>query len=100
MKAAMFKQAVEDDRCLERSETAIAAGLRTARGRRVAVTVRNISPDGFMAEGGSTIVPGVPVTLDLNGTEVEARIVWKRSGHIGGAFLEPIDRQTLQSLQA
>jgi hypothetical protein len=53
-----------------------------------------------MAEGGSTIVPGVPVTLDLNGTEVEARIVWKRSGHIGGAFLEPIDRQTLQSLQA
>ncbi|MDB5702709.1 MAG: hypothetical protein JWL66_2908 [Sphingomonadales bacterium] len=99
MKTAIFNQPAEDDRCLERSDIAIAAGLRTARGRRVAVTVRNISPNGFMAEGGSTMVPGVPVTLDLNGTIVPARIVWKRSGHIGGAFLEPIDGQTLKLLQ-
>jgi hypothetical protein len=90
---------VTDDRCLDRSDTAIAAGLRTERGRRVAVTVRNISSNGFMAEGGSTMVPGIPVTLDLNGTAVAARIVWKRSGHVGGAFLEPIDRQTLKLLQ-
>jgi hypothetical protein len=100
MSKALINQPVEDERRLDRSDIAIAAGLRTARGRRVAVTVRNISPDGFMAEGGASMVPGVPVTLDLNGTAVEARIVWKRSGHIGGAFLNPIDRATLSELKS
>jgi hypothetical protein len=95
MSTALYTPIIEDDRRLDRSEIAIAAGLRTTRGRRVAVTIRNISINGFMAEGGGTMLPGLPVTLDLNGTVLEARIVWKRSGHIGGAFLQPIDRETL-----
>lgn len=99
MKTAVYSSVMEDDRVLDRSEIAIAAGLRTARGRKIAVTVRNISPEGFMAEGGGTMVPGVPVTLDLNGAALEARIVWKRSGHIGGSFLHPIDAEILGSLK-
>lgn len=100
MSTALYTPIVEDDRQLDRAEIAIAAGLRTARGRRVAVTVRNISTNGFMAEGGGTMVPGLPVTLDLNGIILEARIVWKRSGHVGGAFLQPIDSELLARLNA
>lgn len=98
MKTALFTPIIEDDRRIDRSEIAIAAGLRTARGRRVAIIVRNLSADGFMAEGGGTMIPGVPVTLDLNGTLLEARIVWKRAGHIGGAFLDPISAETLKAI--
>jgi len=98
MNTALYTPIVEDERRPDRADIALAAGLRTARGRRVAVTIRNISTDGFMAEGGGTMVPGLPVTLDLNGTILQARIVWKRSGHVGGAFLQPIDGETLTRL--
>lgn len=98
MKTALYTPIIEDDRRFDRSDIAIAAGLRTARGRRVAITIRNISTDGFMAEGGGTMVPGVLVTLDLNGTPLESRIVWKRAGHIGGAFLNPITSEVLNAI--
>jgi hypothetical protein len=98
MNTALYTPIVDDDRRLHRADIAIAAGIRTARGRRIPVTVRNISTNGFMAEGGANMVPGVPVTLDLNGTTIEARIVWKRAGHVGGAFLNPIDGETLAGL--
>jgi hypothetical protein len=98
MKSALYTPIIDDDRRIDRSEMAIAAGLRTARGRRVAITVRNISTNGFMAEGGSTMVPGIPVTLDLNGILLEARIIWKRAGHVGGAFLSPITGEVLSAI--
>jgi hypothetical protein len=98
MKTALYAPNIEDDRRIERSELGIAAGLRTARGRRVAIIIRNISTDGFMAEGGGTMIPGVPVTLDLNGTLLEARIVWKRAGHVGGAFLSPVASEVLNAI--
>ncbi|WP_367271434.1 PilZ domain-containing protein [Sphingomonas sp.] len=91
---------VADDRRPDRAHIAVAAGLRTARGTRLAITVRNISLNGFMAEGGRTMMPGAPVALDMNGIVIEARIIWKRAGHIGGAFLQPIDGATLIVLEA
>lgn len=100
MSTALYKPIVEDERRLDRADIALAAGLRNTRGRRVAVTVRNISINGFMAEGGTSMVPGIPVSLDLNGAVFEARIVWKRGGHVGGAFLAPIDPETVASLNA
>lgn len=99
MNTAIHTPIVEDERLLDRAEIALVGELRTARGRRVAVTVRNVSPQGFMAEGGSRMVPGLAVTLALNGLELEARIVWNRSGHVGGSFVQPIETATLANLQ-
>jgi len=87
-----------DERIAERLEVDIAAGLRSLPGRRVPVLLRNVSIDGFMAEGGETLIPGVPVMLDLfDGRGFPARIVWKRDGHCGGAFATPLDSATLAS---
>lgn len=87
-----------DERGAERVEIEIAAGLRSLPGRRVPVVLRNVSVDGFMAEGGGSLVPGMPVMLDLfDGRGFPARIVWKRDGHCGGAFATPLDAVTLAS---
>jgi PilZ domain len=87
-----------DEREAERTEVEIAAGLRSHPGRRVPVLLRNVSSDGFMAEGGETLVPGMPVMLDLfDGRGFPARIVWKREGYCGGAFTTPLDAATLAS---
>ncbi|CAN5240833.1 hypothetical protein BH09PSE3_BH09PSE3_13350 [soil metagenome] len=98
MSIALYKPIVEDERRLGRADVTVAAGLRTERGRRVPVTIRNISTNGFMAEGGGAMTPGLLVLLDLNGTAYEARIVWKRGGHVGGAFTQPIDSEALARL--
>jgi hypothetical protein len=87
-----------DERGAERIDTEIAAGLRSLPGRRVPVVLRNVSIDGFMAEGGEPLLPGMPVMLDLfDGRGFPARIVWKRDGHCGGAFTTPLDAATLAS---
>lgn len=87
-----------DGRGGERTEVDIAAELRSLPGRRVPVRLRNVSMDGFMAEGGETLVPGMAVMLDLfDGRGFSARIVWKRDGHCGGAFATPLDAATLAS---
>jgi hypothetical protein len=92
------KYRTADERGAERIEIGIAAGLRSLPGRRVPVIVRNVSIDGFMAEGGETLVPGMPVMLDLfDGRSFSARIVWKRAGCCGGAFTTPLDAATLAS---
>jgi hypothetical protein len=100
MSTALYNPIVEDDRRLNRSEIAIPGRLRGEKGRGVSVTVLNISVDGFMAEGGGKIPSGLPVTLDISGTVLQARIVWKRSGHVGGAFLQPIGAETLTRLNS
>ncbi len=88
-----------DERGAERVEIEIAAGLRSLPGRRMPVVLRNVSVDGFMAEGGDTLVPGMPVMLDLfDGRGFPARIVWKRDGHCGGAFATPLDAATLATI--
>lgn len=89
-----------DERAAERLEVDIAAGLRSQPGRRrVPILIRNVSIHGFMAEGGANLLPGMPVILDLfDGRSIPARIVWKRDGHVGGAFATPLDAETLASL--
>jgi hypothetical protein len=90
------KARVADERGADRLETDIAAGLRALTGRRVPVVLRNVSVDGFMAEGCESLVPGMPIMLDLfDGRTFPARIVWKREGFCGGAFNTPISTATL-----
>lgn len=89
---------IADDRLSDRAEVQIAAGLRTSGGRRVPIVVRNISPDGFMAEGASMMVPGSIVSLDIGVASFEVRIVWKRSGHIGGMFIEPLTEEAFAAI--
>jgi len=89
----------EDERGTMRLDVNIAAGLRTARGKRLPVLLRNVSLYGFMAEGGATLIPGTTVVLDLfDGTAFESRIVWKRDGHVGGAFISPISDEKLAAI--
>ncbi len=88
-----------DERGTDRLEVEIAAGLRSQGGRRLPVLIRNISVDGFMVEGGQTLAPGLPVTLELfDGRKLPARVVWKREGHIGAAFETPLDLGLLASI--
>jgi hypothetical protein len=99
MPQSALKTANSDERTVERLVVAIAAGLRSANGRRVPVMLRNLSSDGFMCEGGSSVAPGCLVTLDLfDGRSFEGRIVWKRSGHVGGAFITPVDEAVLVTI--
>ncbi len=90
--------AIEDDRRSDRTGVRISAGVRTARGRRVPVVVRNISCHGFMAEGAAAIVPGSIVTLDIDDQHFEARIAWRRDGHVGGAFIAPVSENVLAAI--
>jgi hypothetical protein len=88
-----------EERRFARIDVDIAAGLRSASGRRASIIVRNVSVDGFMAEGAQNCVPGLPATFVLfDGRSFAARIVWKRDGHIGCAFETPLDAATLASI--
>ena len=54
--------------------------------------VRNISPDGAMAQVGSSFVEDEDVILDFRFEEqIHARIAWVRDGHVGLRFATPID---------
>jgi len=89
----------EDERRSERTDVDIAAGLRTSRGKRVPALIRNVSAHGFMAECGAALVPGTAVTLDLfDGTALAARVAWRREGHIGAAFVDPISDEMLAAI--
>ncbi len=99
MTTATVPKPLAEERRVQRIDVDIAAGLRSQPGRRVPVVIRNVSLDGFMAEGAQNFVPGLPVMLDLfDGRSFAARIVWKRDGHIGGAFATPLDVASLASI--
>jgi hypothetical protein len=57
----------------------------------VEVTVRNLSPAGFMAECAEPVRIGSYVTLDVPGIgPVQAQIRWQIGIRMGGMFLDPI----------
>ena len=67
------------------------ATLDDGNRRGIAITVRNISTAGFMAECGETVRIGSYVVLDIPGIgAVEAQIRWQIGQRMGGMFLDPI----------
>lgn len=88
-----------DDRRSDRAEARIAAGLHTAQGRRVPIVIRNLSCHGFMAEGAAVLVPGSLVKLAVADLpDIEARIVWRRDGHIGVSFMTPLAEEDVAKI--
>ena len=68
-----------------------AARLGRSATYQVEVTVRNVSPCGFMAECPEAIGIGSYVTLDIPGLgAVEAQVRWQIGARIGGMFTDPI----------
>ena len=65
---------------------------------RHAVTVLNVSAHGVMVQSEARLVPGRPVTVELEGlAPTRGRVAWAREGHVGIAFNNPL---TLHALLA
>ena len=57
----------------------------------IAVTVRNMSSAGFMAECAEPVRIGSYINLDIPGIgTVEAQVRWQIGRRLGGMFLDPI----------
>lgn len=84
------KAASGDERRSRRAAVRIAAHLTTPRWQRAAITVTNMSDDGFMARCDLPLAPGMPVAVEFeDGRIAKARVVWRRPGLIGAAFDTP-----------
>jgi hypothetical protein len=63
-----------------------------------AITIRNISADGFMAEAAAKLHPGTSFGIVIPGCGiVRATVRWHDEGLIGGQFRRPIDTQQLET---
>jgi hypothetical protein len=57
----------------------------------IAVTVRDVSTSGFMAECAEWVAIGSHVSLEIPGIgEVRAQVRWQVGARMGGMFLDPI----------
>lgn len=84
-----FKDRKSDRRIIEERAAVRAPGLAT-----FAVTVRNVSPGGFMAECPEMVRIGSHISLDVPGIgPVHAQVRWQLGSRMGGMFLDPISMQ-------
>ncbi len=68
-----------------------AAQLSPGERYTVAITVRNVSAAGFMAECPEPVRIGSYVALEIPGIgSVEAQVRWQIGPRMGGMFLDPI----------
>lgn len=75
----------------ERTRVDSAAELRQQSWYSVEVTIRDVSPLGFMAECEEHVRIGSHVSLDVPGIgPVHAQVRWQIGGRMGGMFLDPI----------
>lgn len=75
----------------ERTSVSSAAELRQQSWYSVEVTIRDVSPLGFMAECEEQVRIGSHVSLDVPGIgPVHAQVRWQIGGRMGGMFLDPI----------
>lgn len=60
-------------------------------------TVRNLSPGGMMAQGGSPLAAGARVSITLrNIGAVQGKVAWAENGRYGIAFDQDIDPQAVR----
>lgn len=68
-----------------------AAHLKRSATYQIAVTVRNLSSSGFMAECSEAVGIGSIVMLDVPGVgPIEAQVRWQLGARMGGMFTHPI----------
>jgi len=71
---------------------ALAGVMRRAGGADIAVTVRNLSTRGMMAECALAFSRGEPVEIELPGIgTVAGNVAWMTGGRVGATFAAPID---------
>lgn len=79
------------ERQSERTPVAATTSMRSERWYSIEVTVRDVSPVGFMAECPHPIAIGSSVWLDVPGIgPIQAQVRWQLAGRMGGLFLDPI----------
>ena len=64
--------------------------LITAHGEQL-IRVRNLSAGGLMAEVGQMVTVGDEVTIELNSSQIPARVIWTRESTAGFKFAHNID---------
>jgi hypothetical protein len=75
--------------------------LVLADDRVVAISVRNISPDGFMGECGTPLAQGAWLGIDMPGYGIARAVVrWSGDGEIGCKFRRKIDLARLGRARA
>lgn len=61
-------------------------------------TVRNLSPGGMMAQGGTPLAEGARVSVSLrNIGPVQGKVAWVENGRYGIAFDKEIDPQAVRA---
>ena len=85
-------QSDAERRASERFVTIFRPGKITHSKGEELCLVRNISPDGAMAQVGNIFAIGEDVILDFRFEEqIRATVAWLRDGHVGLQFAVPID---------
>lgn len=77
------------------------AALRRSGYNKVAVTVLDLSTDGFRVETFSGITVGAPVWITLPGlSAIEAKVMWVRGDQLGCRFITPLHPSVLEAVVA
>jgi hypothetical protein len=86
-----------DKRRAKRLDVSVPADMRLLGYHGFDVVVRDLSELGFKVESPVRVNPGSIVRLRLPGLGmVLGKIVWSRSGHLGGEFINPVSPSRLR----
>ena len=83
----------------ERVSLAMGAGLRQRGGTGVAISIVDLSVDGFRASTHLQLAMGTDVWLRLPGLEpYQAKVMWAKGNFIGCAFERPLHPAVLEMI--
>ncbi len=89
-----------DDRRSLRTYVQMRATLAAAPGKRVEVSVVNVSASGMMIETPANFVPGRPVSVDVESIGTfTGKTAWARDGHIGLTFDKPLSLDQMMAFE-
>lgn len=88
-----------DTRQEQRDSLFLLAQLRVdGQERPVQIKVRNLSPNGMMAEGDVKVMRGSLVSVELRNIGwVDGTVAWKQDNRCGIAFVEEIDPRRVRA---
>jgi PilZ domain len=87
----------QDQRRAQRKTVSVAADMRLLGYHGFDVVVRDISELGFKVESPVKVASGSIVRLRLPGLGMLlGKIIWARSGHLGGEFINPVSPSRLR----
>lgn len=92
---------VPEGRRADRRIVNLAARLRDPGASVTEVEILNLSTDGFMAKGISSVEEGCNVWLKLSGLEPQSsRVVWVEEDKAGFEFLNPLHPSVVEAIIA